>query len=195
MPIYFVICGCLLPLSSWLSARSSHHNSTVRRLIIILDGVPYETIAELKTEGRFRRFKQPARLISTFPSLTNVAMVEILHHEDSPGYEDHYYDRDRNRLLGTIQDRFRGEKFIAGTFRETFDYHAAAFNGAVGYLAAPIGTAAMAQLDLAELRAAFLKSSAPLFVGYIGETDSLAHLGGKEQLKAFLRTIAAVSRR
>lgn len=189
IPTYLILCGLILPIHSWLNANSSHHNSASRRLVIILDGVPYETIAELKAGGRFRRFKVPARVISTFPSLTNPAMVEILHHEDAPGYEDHYFDRERNRFLGTIQDRFRGEKFIAGTFRETFDYHASAVNGAVGYLAAPIGTAAMAQLDLVELRTAFRKSNAPLFVGYIGETDSLAHLGGKEQLKSFLRTI------
>jgi len=182
--------SCLvLPTEYWFFANTAKNASASRRLVIILDGVPYETVAELKAEGRFCRFHQPARMISTFPSLTNPAMVEILQHEDSPGYEDHYYDRDRNRLLGTIQDRLRGEKFIAGTFRETFDYHAAAFNGALGYVAAPIGTAAMAQLDLVELRTAFRNSDSPLFVGYIGETDSLAHLGGREHLKAFLRTV------
>ncbi|MBS1790619.1 MAG: alkaline phosphatase family protein [Acidobacteria bacterium] len=154
-----------------------------------MDGVPFETIAELKAEGHFSRFHSPARMVSTFPSLTNPAMVEILHHEDSPGYEDHFYDRERNRLLGTIQDRLQGQKFIAGTFRETFDYHAAAFKGALGYLAAPIGTATLSQIDLMEFRRAFEESDAPLFVGYIGETDSLAHLGGKEQLKTFLQTV------
>ncbi len=189
LPIYIAVCCSILPLHSWFDAEPINHKLIARRLVIILDGVPYETIAELKTEGRFRHFNAPARMISTFPSLTNPAMVEILQHEDSPGYEDHYYDRGRNRLLGTIQDRLRGEKFIAGTFRETFDYHAAAFNGALGYVAAPIGTAAMAQLDLVELRMAFRNSDSPLFVGYIGETDSLAHLGGKEHLKSFLRTV------
>lgn len=189
LPIYLVVCCSILPLHSWLNAEPTNHKPLVRRLVVILDGVPYETIAELKAEGRFARFHSPARMVSTFPSLTNPAMVEILHHDDSPGYEDHYYDRERNRLLGTIQDRLRGEKFIAGTFRQTFDYHAAAFNGALGYVAAPIGTAAMAQLDLVELRTAFNKSDAPLFVGYIGETDSLAHLGGKEHLQDFLRTV------
>lgn len=155
----------------------------------MLDGVPYETVGELKAEGHFSRFKQPARMISTFPSLTNPSMVEILHHDDSPGYEDHFYDRERNRLLGTIQDRLQGQKFIAGTFRQTFDYHADAFKGALGYVAAPIGTATLAQIDLMELRHAFRTSDAPLFVGYIGETDSLAHLGGKEHLKTFLQTV------
>lgn len=189
LPIYLIFCCSILPLDSWLAANPSNQASTSRRLVLVLDGVPYETIAELKAEGHFVRFHQPARMVSTFPSLTNVAMVEILHHEDSPGYEDHFYDRERNRLLGTIQDRLQGQKFIAGTFRETFDYHAAAFKGALGYLAAPIGTATLAQIDLLEFRRTFQESDAPLFVGYIGETDSLAHLGGKEQLKAFLQTL------
>lgn len=189
LPIYLIICCAILPANSWLNGNQSEHKPASRRLVIILDGVPYETIAELKSEGRYRYFNAPARMISTFPSLTNPAMVEILQHEDSPGYEDHYYDRERNRLLGTIQDRLRGEKFIAGTFRQTFDYHAAAFKGALGYVAAPIGTSLLSQIDLAELRTAFKKSDAPLFVGYIGETDSLAHLGGKEHLKPFLRTV------
>jgi hypothetical protein len=186
---YLVGCCLVLPTEYWFFTKATENVSSSRRLVIILDGVPYETIAELKAEGRFRHFKAPARMISTFPSLTNPAMVEILQHEDSPGYEDHYYDRERNRLLGTIQDRLRGEKFIAGTFRQTFDYHAAAFKGALGYVAAPIGTSLLSQIDLAELRRAFKKSDAPLFVGYIGETDSLAHLGGKEHLKDFLRTV------
>lgn len=186
---YLVFCCSILPLNSWLDAKQYSHSKTSRRLVLVLDGVPYETIAELKAEGRFRRFHQPARMVSTFPSLTNPAMVEILNHDDSPGYEDHFYDRERNRLLGTIQDRLQGQKFIAGTFRQTFDYHADAFKGALGYVAAPIGTATLAQIDLMELRQAFRESDAPLFVGYIGETDSLAHLGGKEHLKTFLQTV------
>ena len=189
LPIYLIFCCSILPLNSWFDTNPSQSKLASRRLVLVLDGVPYETIAELKAEGCFSRFKQPARMVSTFPSLTNPAMVEILHHDDSPGYEDHFYDRERNRLLGTIQDRLQGQKFIAGTFRQTFDYHADAFKGALGYVAAPIGTATLAQIDLMELRHAFRESDAPLFVGYIGETDSLAHLGGKENLKTFLQTV------
>ncbi|MDX2040992.1 MAG: hypothetical protein SF097_07080 [Acidobacteriota bacterium] len=189
LPIYLIFCCSILPLNSWFDTNPSQSKLASRRLVLVLDGVPYETIAELKAEGRFSRFHQPARMVSTFPSLTNPAMVEILHHDDSPGYEDHFYDRERNRLLGTIQDRLQGQKFIAGTFRQTFDYHADAFKGALGYVAAPIGTATLAQIDLMELRHAFRASDAPLFVGYIGETDSLAHLGGKEHLKTFLQTV------
>jgi hypothetical protein len=164
-----------------------------RRLVIVLDGVPYQTIAELRAEGRFRRFRNPARMISMFPSLTNVAMIEILQAEDSPGYEDHYYDREQNRLLGAIQDRLNGGKFIRRSFRNTFDYHAPAFKGSLAYVAAPVGTIAVAHLDISAFRKAFREfcgnSDAPLFVAYIGETDSLAHLGGRKPLKALLRAL------
>lgn len=189
---YLMACCFVLPTRLWFFGEAPKVSVASRRLALVLDGVPYQTFAELKAEGRFRRFKQPARMVSTFPSLTNPAMVEILQHEDSPGYEDHFYDRERNRLLGTIQDRLRGERFIAGTFRETFDYHASAFKGALGYVAAPIGTAVLAQIDLAEFRRSFRQSSSSLFVGYIGETDSLAHLGGEDNLKSFLRTLDRV---
>ena len=189
LPGYLIVCCSILPLQSWLDGAAYSHSSGPRRLVIVLDGVPYQTIDELRAEGRFRRFKNPARMISMFPSLTNVAMIEILQAGDSPGYEDHYYDRERNRILGTIQDRLQGGKFIRGTFRETFDYHAPAFKGAMAYLAAPAGTIAVAHLDLSAFRKAFRKSDAPLFVAYIGETDSLTHLGGKRMLKSLLRAL------
>ena len=189
LPIYLIVCCSILPLQSWLDKAAYSHSSSSRRLVIVLDGVPYQTITDLRAEGRFRQFKNPARMVSTFPSLTNAAMIEILQAEDSPGYEDHYYDRERNRLLGTIQDRLNGGKFIQGTFRETFDYHAPAFKGSLAYIAAPIGAIVVAHLDLSGFRKAFKRSDAPLFVAYIGETDSLAHLGGKKPLKSFLRAL------
>ena len=128
-----------------------------------------------------------------FPSLTNVAMIEILQAADSPGYEDHYYDREQNRLLGAIQDRLNGGKFIRSSFRNTFDYHAPAFKGSLAYLAAPVGTIAVAHLDISAFRKSFrefcAKPDSPLFVAYIGETDSLAHLGGRKPLKSLLRSL------
>ncbi|MBO0859637.1 MAG: hypothetical protein J2P21_14345 [Chloracidobacterium sp.] len=193
LPLYLIVCCSILPMRSWLDGAAYRNSSAPRRLVIVLDGVPYQTIAELRAEGRFHRFKNPARMISMFPSLTNVAMIEILQAEDSPGYEDHYFDRERNRLLGAIQDRLNGGKFIRNSFRKTFDYHAPAFKGSLAYFAAPLGTITVAHLDLSGFRESFrefcLNSDAPLFVAYIGETDSLAHLGGRKPLKAFLGSL------
>ncbi len=189
LPLYLIASCSILPFQSWLDKAAISRSSSPRRLVVVLDGVPHQTIVDLRAEGRFRCFKEPARMISTFPSLTNAAMIEILQAEEAPGYEDHYYDRELNRLRGTIQDRLQGGKFIKGTFRETFDYHAPAFKGSLAYLAAPLGAIVVAHFDLTGFRKAFRKSEREVFVAYIGETDSLAHLGGEKPLKSFLRTL------
>lgn len=78
LPLYISFCCAFLPLLSWFNGHVHNHSTTSRRLVLVLDGVPYETIAELTAEGRFARFHQPARMVSTVPSLTNPAMVKIL---------------------------------------------------------------------------------------------------------------------
>jgi hypothetical protein len=160
-----------------------------RRLVLIVDGVPFAAIAKMCAEGRFQAFKEPARMIATFPSLTNLSIIEILGAPDSPGYEDHYYDRELNRLVGGIPDRLRGGKFIDGSFRRQFDYHAAALKGALAYLVPPYGGEWTANSDLEGFVRAFRASRDSNFLGYIGETDPLAHLAGEESLDEFLRSL------
>jgi hypothetical protein len=189
LPCYLLSCCLALPLFLRLPGASPHTGPRPKRLVIALDGVPYEVMAELRAEGRFRRFHDPARQVTTFPSITNPAMIEILHAANSPGYEDHFYDREQNKLIGGIQGRLTGGSFIRGTWREEFDYHAPAFKGALGYVAAPLGAMLVAQFDLLAMKRAFRKSHAPEFIGYIGETDGLAHLGGKRAQKNFLRAL------
>lgn len=178
-----------LPMQSWVSADELPRIDEPRRLVLVLDGVPFETIQELRAEGYFKSFKEPARMVSTFPSLTNPSMIEILGAHNSPGYEDHYYDREANRLVGGVQDRFRGGKFIHGTFREKFDYHAPALRGSLAYIGQPLGAILVAQADVAAFRRAFKNSKSRFFVGYVGATDSLAHLGGEGPLKSLLRSL------
>jgi len=189
LPIYLLGCCAALPAYSWLRAEKPRAGHAPQRLVLVLDGVPYRTIVELREEGCFHSFHSPARMVSTFPSLTNPSMIEILGAEDSAGYEDHYYDRERNRLIGGFQDRIRGGSFIRGTFREMFNYHAPAFRGSLAYIGQPLGAVMIAQADIGGFRRAFRASNAPVFVGYIGATDSLAHLGGEGPLKSLLRAL------
>ena len=186
---YLTICCLFLPLNTRLNGSNAPSAPRPRRLILVLDGVPYQTIADLRAEGHFKHFQNPARMIATFPSSTNPSLVEILQADSSPGYEDQYYDRTQNRLVGGLQDRVRGTKFIRGTYRETFNYHASAFGGALAYVAAPLSTMIAAQFDLLACKRAFRRSSAPVFVGYLGATDSLTHLGGDRAIKSYLRTL------
>ncbi|NOT62778.1 MAG: hypothetical protein HOP19_21425, partial [Acidobacteria bacterium] len=92
LAVYLLGCCAILPFSQWHTTASANNFAMPRRLILILDGVPFDTIEKLRAEGRFKRFTHPARMVATFPSSTNPSLVEILHTENAPGYEDHFYD-------------------------------------------------------------------------------------------------------
>jgi hypothetical protein len=172
-----------------------------RHLVVCVDGVPFSTIEAMRREGRFRAFGAPARMLAPFPSITNIAMTEILRPlgaGDSPGYEDAYYDAEANRMRGGLFDRFRGDRFVAGTFRELFDYHPSAIKSGLGYGAPPLSTYLEATSDVVRLGQKFRGSDDARFLGYVGGTDSLAHLGGERMLRSVLsrldRTIARALR-
>lgn len=149
---------------------------------------------EMRGRGKFARFQTPSRMIAPFPTLTNVAMTELLREigaTESAGYEETYFDAGANRTRGTILDRFNNKSFIRGSFREFFDYHPSAFKSGLGYLAPPASTYLEAISDLVRLRQKFKASRAPIFFAYMGATDSLAHLGGKRLVRAFLNRLDA----
>lgn len=160
-----------------------------RHLIICVDGVGFSLIEKMRGEGRFKQFREPARMVAPFPTLTNVSMTEILTPVgavESPGYEDSFFDVERNRMRGGLIDRFRSGQFIKGTFRELFDYHPSAIKSGLGYAAPPVSTYVESLTDLVRLRQKFRASREPVFFAYTGATDSLAHLGGEWLLRSFL---------
>ena len=160
-----------------------------RHLIICVDGVGFSTIEKMRAKGRFGKFQSPARMISPFPSLTNLSLSEILEPagaKASAGYEDSYFDKEKNSIRGGLVDRFRGGSFIDGTFRELFDYHPSAIKSGLGYALPPVSTYVEAWTDIVRMKQKFRSSTASVFFAYIGSTDSLAHLGGERMLRKFL---------
>jgi hypothetical protein len=143
----------------------------------------------MRAEGRFKSFRQPAHMLAPYPSLTDVSLSEILRPTGAsapPGYEDRYFDVTSNKMRGGVLDRFRQDRFVAGTFRDLFDYHPSALKSGLGYAAPPLTTYLEALSDLASLRRKFRKARGPVFLGYTGATDTLAHLGGERMLRSFL---------
>ncbi len=160
-----------------------------RHIIICVDGVGFSTIQKMRAEGRFKSFGEPSRMISPFPTLTNLSMSDILEPAgatETPGYEDSYFDSARNKLRGGIFDRLRGDRFVKGTFRELFDYHPSAIKSGLGYAAPPVSTYFEAMSDLFRLRQKARSARGPVFFAYTGATDSLAHLGGEAMLRSFM---------
>jgi hypothetical protein len=163
-----------------------------RHIIICVDGVGISTINKLRSEGHFKMFRPPSRMVSTFPSLTNQAISTILRPAGAPpatGHEDNYFDLRANKMRGGVFDRLRGDKFVQGTFRELFDYHPSAIKSGLGYAAPPLSTYLESLSDLIRLRQKSRNSRQPVFFAYTGATDSLAHLGGQKFLTSFLKRL------
>jgi hypothetical protein len=92
-------------------------------------------------------------------------------------------------MRGGVFDRLRGDKFVDGTFRELFDYHPSAIKSGLGYAAPPLSTYLESLSDLIRLRQKARNTRQPVFFGYTGATDSLAHLGGETMLSSFLKRL------
>lgn len=179
----------LMPSGATAQQRSE---SAPRHIIICVDGVGISTINKMRAEGRFQMFRPPSRMISPFPSLTNLSLSEILEPagaHPTAGYEDNYFDAESNTMRGGILDRLRGGRFIRGTFRELFDYHPSAIKSGLGYAAPPLTTYLESLSDLIRLRQKARGARGPVFFAYTGATDSLAHLGGETLVRSFLKRL------
>ncbi len=80
-----------------------------RHLIVCVDGVGFSMIQQMRRAGHFSYMREPSRMIAPFPTLTNVAMTEIMRPagaDDPAGYEDSFYDADQSharRNFGSVQ--------------------------------------------------------------------------------------------
>ncbi|MEO6393259.1 MAG: hypothetical protein ABIP75_15520 [Pyrinomonadaceae bacterium] len=160
-----------------------------RHIIICVDGVGFETIQKMRAEGHFKMFRDPAHMIAPFPSLTNVSIARILAPAGAAeplGYEDDYYDVARNRMSGSLLDRFNQARFVQGSYRSLFDYHPSAIKSGLGYALPPLSTYVEGMTDLVMFKRKLRSSTDPVYFAYSGSTDTLAHLGGDRMLRSFM---------
>src|SRR5215203_169332 len=98
--------------------------SRPRRLLLCLDGVPHQLIREAKGRGLFDKFGAPTRLLSPFPTMTNVALSAMLGASPPAGYESLYFDRKAGQLQGGIR-KYLGRRTpdkIPSSYMDDLDY-------------------------------------------------------------------------
>ena len=98
--------------------------SRPRRLLLCLDGVPHKLIEGERSRGLFDSFKAPARLLSPFPTMTNVALSAMLGATPPAGYESLYFDRKARELRGGIS-KYLGRRTpdkVPSSYMEELDY-------------------------------------------------------------------------
>jgi len=101
-----------------------------RHVVLILDGVGYETVRAFREAGHLRLFHPPARVISTFPSMTDIALADVFQSVRPIAYEARYFDPARNCMAGgdadylamTNEDWVRCTDYRAGTLVDPLSY-------------------------------------------------------------------------
>ena len=158
-----------------------------RRLVLALDGVPWQVIDETRSGGHFRVFNEPARVVSPFPTMTNIGMCAMLGAPKTLGYEQLYFDRERGRMCGGHVKYIKNRKQDPARrgYNHLLDYEEPMqFEFLVYVLPERIFSA-----DLTGLLDAFKKSDAPVFYAFLKSTDGIVHLGGREKLLARARAV------
>jgi hypothetical protein len=95
-----------------------------RRLLLCLDGVPHKLIVAAKERGLFDAFGPPTRLLSPFPTMTNVALSAMFGATPPAGYESLYFDRRAGELRGGIR-KYLGRRTpdkIPSSYMDNLDY-------------------------------------------------------------------------
>lgn len=150
-----------------------------RRLVLAIDGIPYDVFAALQAEGRFASFHPAARMVSTFPALSDVAFAQIEGSVPPAGYQTRHFDPTLNRVVGNnvgaLSERAH-PKISSDATSHSVPHRI------MGYVA-PMR---IARKELHEIGRDLLRSRKDTFVAYLGTSDAVLHLHGRDGARAFL---------
>ncbi len=159
-----------------------------RRLLLCLDGVPHELIRQARQRGLFDQFHEPSRLLSPFPTMTNVALSTMLNASAPAGYESLYFDCDARELRGGI-GKYVGRRTpdkIPSSYMDALDYQEPLHFEFLIYVAPE----KIWQTDFSRFRQC-LRAHAPAqdFFAFLKSTDGLLHIRGAEELNVALERL------
>ncbi len=150
--------------------------------IIILDGVPFDVVQAMYEEGCFRLFSPPARVVSIFPAMTDIALSRIFHTQPCIAAEALYFDRDRNALSDGNQVYLSGEN---APWVPAVAYHAPQSVAVDTYL----NPWAVFSTELGQMHRLFHKSEGPVAVAYSVGTAGIGTKEGEKGIRAYLKEV------
>ncbi|HEY0365704.1 MAG TPA: alkaline phosphatase family protein [Pyrinomonadaceae bacterium] len=162
--------------------------SRPRRLLLGLDGVPHKLMEEARSRGLFDSFGPPSRLLSPFPTMTNVALSAMLGATPPAGYESLYFDRKARQLRGGIS-KYVGRRTpdkVPSSYMDDLDYQEPLPFEFLIYVAPE----KVWRADMRRFRERF--RSAPQnrdFFAFLKATDGLLHAQGPERLAVALQSL------
>ena len=149
------------------------------RLVLALDGIPYDVFAGLQSKGHFIGFHPAARMVSTFPSLSDVSFAAIGGTEPPQGYQQMRFDAGRNKVVGNTLGSLSSQAHpdIGEDSRNYSSLHRI-----IGYLA-PYH---IALREMREIGREFLGSRTETFVAFLEASDAVLHVEGRPAAEKFL---------
>jgi hypothetical protein len=159
-----------------------------RRLLLCLDGVPFEVIEAAKGRGLFDLFNEPTRLLSPFPTLTNVALAAMFKASAPMGYESLYFDRAARELRGGVS-KYIGRRTpdkVPSSYMDELDYQEPLPFEFLIYVAPE----EVWRADLKRFHERF--RGAPTsrdYFAFLKSTDGLLHICGRHRLDAALLSL------
>lgn len=162
--------------------------SRPRRLLLCLDGVPHKLIEAARHRGLFDAFGPPARLLSPFPTMTNVALSAMFDATPPAGYESLYFDRSAGELRGGIR-KYLGRRTpdkIPSSYMDDLDYQEPLPFEFLIYVAPE----KIWRTDMQKFREQF--RSAPQdrdYFAFLKATDGLLHSQGPARLAVALESL------
>src|SRR5215204_3454109 len=162
--------------------------SRPRRLLLGLDGVPHKLMEEARSRGLFDSFGPPSRLLSPFPTMTNVALSAMLGATPPAGYESLYFDRKARELRGGIS-KYVGRRTpdkVPSSYMDDLDYQEPLPFEFLIYVAPE----KVWRADMRRFRERF--KSAPQnrdYFAFLKATDGLLHAQGPERLAVALQSL------
>lgn len=176
------------------SGESEMHAAGVtrpRRLLLCLDGVPHELMNAARQRGLFEGFGSPSRLLSPFPTLTNIALSCMLDSSAPHGYESLYFDRNAREMRGGVR-KYIGRRTpdkIPSSYMDRLDYQEPLAFEFLVYVAPEM----VWRSDMRRFRDRF--RAAPQtrdYFAFLKGTDGLLHIRGRDRLASALESLSRI---
>jgi len=169
------------------------HQSRPRRLLLGLDGVPHKLMEQAKSRGLFESFGTPTRLLSPFPTMTNVALSAMLGASPPAGYESLYFDRAAGELRGGIR-KYIGRRTpdkVPSSYMDDLDYQEPLPFEFLIYVAPE----KIWRADMQRFRERFRAAPEDRdYFAFLKATDGLLHAQGPDRLAIALESLDKILR-
>lgn len=172
----------VLALARLGASRAWTAEALPRRLVLGVDGVGYADMLAAQARGEFREFFPVSRLISTFPSISDIAWSEIFRVAPPPGYQRVYFQLDAGKTVGGPIDPIRPIEFEKRMHL--------GFDQKTHHLTSYVAPGRAARGELATLTQTFFESRGiETFYAYLPAPDALQHVRG--DITRYLTTLDA----